>query len=669
MIKFCLRENMKLIKQFLLLSLFIAPCVSGANVATTAGSNLTAWNGNSGATNNNNWNTLMNNRTLAGGAGAPTADFGNCNSLILRCAQPKCAACTTLDIAKPIVEGCVNSNKDCKKHGNDLVDFIAAQIVANANAKIQEQQLAAQQAAASAAAAQNSQQMQQMQLQMQEMQAQMQAQNAQQMASMQAALDEQKALVAQAQAEAAAAQQAKIEAETAPGITVAQQVAIDSGVSQDTLLRQEVSGQILSAVENAELQMTKLKATMQEVFDYAGCDARGNNCSGPKRVKMFKEKAMKFFEPYDAIADEMYEALETALAVGVDVSDVIMMLSGSCNKWGKYICSPNSEGKHVEEKYGNENCKGGKSVKAGYARGGAECRELQAIPPQDDIRCTLTSLITGEDEDDTVERNWLSEAYEGDKLIRVGCATSALDSMAIFGRRRSNSKNRTVDLDTLERIVLQDAPEYSAKNRFGTTGEGEFEKVKYCALTPRGYERLRNAVAQRKLPSDKICVPYDSLYRTVATNGVISYGDITYTADCGDVIPYITKPKNCVADGNAFPTGSVKWEEDKCKVTTNYCFYNHTLIQRAEWEKIAQSKVEKAGFAAEVCNSMKGALVGDKCMCGDEEMLSTTEKCVDGTIHNTNVNAVQTLMPEDLREIKTPAGFNYFGTSFWKWMT
>ncbi|MEE1030393.1 MAG: hypothetical protein UIC65_05210, partial [Alphaproteobacteria bacterium] len=509
MVKFYLRENMKLIKQFLLLSLFFVPCISGAQVATTAGSNLTAWNGNSGATNNNNWNTLMNNRTLAGGAGAPTADFGNCNSLIMRCAQPKCAACTTLEIAKPIVEGCVNSNKDCKKHGNDLVDFIAAQIVANANAKIQEQQLMAQQAAASAAAAQSNQQMQQMQMQMQQMQQQMQAQNAQQMASMQAALDEQKALVAQAQQEAAAAQQAKIDAQTAPGVTVAQQVAIDSGVSEDVLVRQQISGQILSAVENAEVQLKTLKATMQNAFEYAGCDARGNNCTGPKRVKMFKEKAMKFFEPYDAIADEMYEALEMALAVGVDVSDVIMMLSGSCNKWGKYMCTGSAvengsttaiEEKHTPMPYTKENCVGGKSVKNGdFTRGGYECRPLQAIPPQDDVRCTLIGLITGDGEDDTVERNWISEAYEGDKLIRVGCATSALDSISIFGRRKS-SKNRTVDLDTLERIILQDAPEYSAKNRFSNAGDSDFEKLKYCALTPRGYERLRNAVTQRKLP-------------------------------------------------------------------------------------------------------------------------------------------------------------------------
>ncbi len=650
MIKFYPRENTKLIKQFLLLSLFLVPCISGAQVATTAGSNLTAWNGNSGATNNNNWNTLMNNRTLAGGAGAPTADFGNCNSLIMRCAQPKCAACTTLEIAKPIVEGCVNSNKDCKKHGNDLVDFIAAQIVANANAKIQEQQLMAQQAAASAAAAQSNQQMQQMQMQMQQMQQQMQAQNAQQMASMQAALEEQKALVAQAQQEAAAAQQAKIDAQTAPGVTVAQQVAIDSGVSEDVLVRQQISGQILSAVENAEVQLKTLKATMQNAFEYAGCDARGNNCTGPKRVKMFKEKAMKFFEPYDAIADEMYEALEMALAVGVDVSDVIMMLSGSCNKWGKYMCTGSAvqngsttaiEEKHTPMPYTKENCVGGKSVKNGdFTRGGYECRPNQAIPPQDDVRCTLIGLITGDGEDDTVERNWISEAYEGDKLIRVGCATSALDSISIFGRRKS-SKNRTVDLDTLERIILQDAPEYSAKNRFSNAGDSEFEKLKYCALTPRGYERLRNAVTQRKLPSDKICVPYDSLYRTVATNGVIGYGDVTHGKTCGRYIPN-QKKETCEKLEKYVSWGNlVEWNEgdNQCVVKTGYCYDGEEVMESdvfdAKYNRDSTtgsggSKFEPSSSKA-MCDTYFGNFQGGKCLCGGK-VLKVGEQCESGNI-------------------------------------
>ena len=529
----------------------------------------------------------MNSRSQTGSKAK--ADFGNCNSLILRCAQPKCAACTTMELAKPVVSGCVNSSKDCKKHGDDLVEFIAAQIVASAAEKVQAQQLAQQQAAAQAAAAQSSQQMAQMQQQMAQMQQQMQQQNAQQMAQMQAALDEQKALAAQAQAQAVAAQQAKAEAaaQTASGITVAQQVAIESGVSEDTLVRQQIGGEILSTVENAEAQLIKLKETMDQVFRYAGCDARGNNCSGPKRVKIFKEKAMQFFDPYDAIADEMYDALETALAVGVDVSDVIMMLSGSCNKWGKYMCTGDGTNEHKPMAYkvtgSNEydDCgDDGKSMKNGrYSRGGFECRDSQIIPPQDDVRCTLIGMISDSgDDDDTVERNWLSESYDGDKFIRVGCASSALDSIAIFGRRKSG-KNRTLDLDTLERIILQDAPEYGSSNRYsgGGAGNAEIEKLKYCALTPNGYTRLRNAVTQKKMPDSKVCVSDTQLTRN-AMGGFVGIGGVDWNAGCGKYISVLGKPA-CESLNTSKPC----YESDKCKSVTIEYKDNRCEVSSEDW--------------------------------------------------------------------------------------
>ncbi len=288
---------MKLIKPFLLFALTALPTISVAQVATTAGSNLTAWNGNSAATNNNNWNQLTNSRAQAN-ATAPKADFGNCNSLIMRCAQPKCTGCTTIDVARPIVAGCVNSNNTCKQHGNDLIDYIAAQLVATANQKAQQAELAAQTAAAQAAAAQaasqNNAQIQQMQQQMANMQQMMQQQSAQQMAQMQSALNEQKAMVAAAQAEAAAAKKESAAVTSSVELTQSEQARAASGNENAELMaRERIQGQILSEIESAEDAMKNLKSTMQSIFTYAGCDSRGNNCRGPKRVSVFKDKAIK----------------------------------------------------------------------------------------------------------------------------------------------------------------------------------------------------------------------------------------------------------------------------------------------------------------------------------------------------------------------------------------
>ncbi len=56
---------MKSITRFLLLALTLVPCAPAiAAVSTTAGSNLTAFNGNTGAMNNNAWNQMMNTRRI-----------------------------------------------------------------------------------------------------------------------------------------------------------------------------------------------------------------------------------------------------------------------------------------------------------------------------------------------------------------------------------------------------------------------------------------------------------------------------------------------------------------------------------------------------------------------------------------------------------------------------
>ena len=660
------RENMKLFKRFLLLALCAIPTFAQGQIATTAGSNLTAWNGNSGATNNNNWNQMMNSRTLASGGGAgATADFGNCNSLILRCAQPKCVGCNTLDLARPIVAGCVNSNATCKKYGDDLIEFISAQLVSNANNKVQQAEIAAQQMAAQQAAAQNNAQLQQMQAQMQQMQYDMQQQNAQQMAQMQAALDEQKALTAAAMEQAT--KQPAVSAPVSSGngaLTDDMVAAAERGVDADILARKQISGQILTKIENAEVALKKLKATMDAAFTYAKCDARGNNCAGPKRVKMFKEKAHAFFEPYDEIVDEAYEALEMALAVGVDVSDVIMMLSGGCNQWGKFLCTGEKE-KHEVQYYNNNNCKNGRSVKYGTVKGGQECTLNMAVPPQDDSRCTVTQLIGGAGDNDEVLREWLDENYEGDRLVRVGCATSALESIAIFGRRNSK-KGATLDLDTLERIILQDAPDYAGGNRLaGNSGNSKVDRVKYCKVTESGYKNLLAAVQSKKLPK-RICVPHDNLryvaereasvmsVESLATNAVV----YLTKADAGSVNSLV--PGTCVEEYEDKKEGY--WQ---CKPQTGYKFYGTRLLTDFEYDckttggyvilakqcecGAGEEFYEGRGCAASAlvsapniasvatdCEKAGGmySFIHHSCMCGAVLMDYEKQKCDSGTIKN-----------------------------------
>ena len=511
MLKSNLRENMKSISRFLVFALaLVSVDAFGTPVSTTAGSNLTAYNQTSGAVNNANWNTLMNNRTSAGSS-APVADFGNCNSLILRCAQPKCSSggCTTMDVARPIVAGCVESNASCKQYGDDLIEYISAQIVASSTAKSNQQAADAQVAAAQAAAAQSAQQLQQMQSQMQQMQAQMQQQNAETTAQLQAALEEQKQLTAQAIAQANSAQQSASAATTSAttttassgALTQAQAAAASSGVSADVLARQQISGEILTEIENAEVSLKEIRAVLLDVYDYAGCDSSGNNCTGPKRVKTFKQKAMNFFDPYNNVLSELYDALILAQSVGVDITDIYMMLNGTCNVWGKYLCGP---GQVMH--YTSTNCINNISVPSanngeGSVLGGASCKIGQVVPMSDG-GCQLIEMLTSEDE---VKSAWLDpETGTDDKTqVRVGCASEALENSMLFSNMKKQS---SIDIETLQRIIEQDAPSVYGGSVFGSSKTTpEQDGLKYCALNAETYADLQKLVSLKQLPKS-VCV-------------------------------------------------------------------------------------------------------------------------------------------------------------------
>ena len=530
---------MKRISRFLLIAL--ALCGTTAFAATvvpsTVGSNLTAFNNNSGAVNNAMWNNYTNPRASgAASTTAPTADFGNCNALILRCAQPKCAngGCSTMDIARPIVSGCVQSNPTCTQYGDDLIEFISAQLVSDANAAAQSAAANAQIAAAQAAAQQSSQQMAQMQQQMVQMQQQMQQQSADTAAQIQAALAQQQAATAQAIADAANTNAAAINSATTQmqnaaaaantatvsndsNLTAAQQTAAAAGVSADILAREQISGQILSKIENAEDALKRARAAMKTAFEYAGCDSTGSNCTGPKRVSTFKDKAMEFFDPYNDVLKELYDGLILAQSAGVDISDIYMMLNGTCNSWGQYLCA---EGQVMH--YTGANCVDGKSVPVlsggGTVFGGRDCEPGQVVPMSDG-GCQLIKLLTSDEE---IQRNWLyPETGDGGVQVRVGCASEALDNSIVF---RNMRRQADIDIEVLQRMIEQDAPAVFGGNRFGQNKSADPDGVKYCAIGSNSYQDLQTYASLKQLP-DTVCVPDDDLLDIYNNEGRVAQGD------------------------------------------------------------------------------------------------------------------------------------------------
>lgn len=488
-------REMKNLSRILSVMLCFVPLLNAnaaGPVATTSGSNLTAYNPSNAY--NNQWATMSNGRYDGNNASAKV-DFGNCNAVILRCAQPKCAngGCSDISIASAIVAGCVQSNEKCKQYGDDLVAYMSAQLVASSNAKINEQNAAAANAAATAAAQQSQEQMQQMQYQMQQMQQQMAQQQAQSQQQLQEALAQQ---AAQSQAAIENMKTAATEAAKSneAGISAYQQDAINRGISSDVLERQKITGQVMTELENAETSLKEVKVAMNTAFEYAKCDARGNNCSGPKRIKKWRELATEFLEPYDETIDKVYDALELAQLVGVDLSDIYMMLNNSCNRWGQYMCPqmPDSQIVYTDAANGQKAiprvCKKDKNQKRTECRvyayslpsneRASALRTCDVLYPADGGQesdcqpCTLLKVLSSTDE---VYEGWVNAENEAkENTTVVACASGALDSSKLFTRRTKNKNGAgLVDINILDIWLSQVEPD----KKYSSSGT---EPMKYC---------------------------------------------------------------------------------------------------------------------------------------------------------------------------------------------
>ncbi|MBQ3785173.1 MAG: hypothetical protein II843_02140 [Alphaproteobacteria bacterium] len=666
-----------------------------ANVATTAGSNLTAYNPSNAY--NNQWATVSNARY--DGNATAKVDFGNCNAVVLRCAQPKCnnGGCVDASVAAAIVDGCVKSNAKCKQYGDDLVNYMTAQLVASSNAKINQQQMALEQArlqaeAQAAAANAQNEQISQMQNQMAQMQQQMYQQQQESAQALQEALAQQAAQSAAAieNMKTAATEAAK---QTEAGISAYQQDAINRGISEEVLARQQITGQIQTEIEDADTSVVAMKKAMQNAFDYAGCDARGNNCSAPRRIKKWRELAIGFLTPYDNAIDKIYDALVTAQTVGVDLSDIYMMLNNSCNSWGQYMCekgadidysgsTPMSCPKDAQEKEINcvKTCPS-KTLSIPVAGIGTitnttydesckeDCKRRMGCKP-----CTLLKVLSDKAE---VYEGWINPtANETDNGTVIACASNALDNTKLFARRTKNKNGAgLVDIDLLDRWLNQVEPNKVKNNNVP-------EPQDYCGVDANGNEEtaLSSAVLSRVVNTES--TKYNQLSFCVDINGS-SFKSVSSTEECPYINPVFaicdTHPFNIDVSAEDWREGE-KNETNGDKVTTyndkqsdmnriiglkvtvvsqqmykQYEYLNATLRRlKTQLQKaVLTSNLEAAGAKSET-GSSSGGLVGGKSDTDKEIVLAGAENCWNSSSPKNAYSCIQT----NLNLIKSNASTN-----------
>lgn len=674
---------MKSLSRILTVCLCCVP-VFGAHAvpATTAGSNLTAYNPSNSY--NNQWATVSNARY--DGNTTAKVDFGNCNAVVLRCAQPKCnnGGCVDPSVASAIVSGCVKANSKCKQYGDDLIEYMTAQLVASSNAKVNEQQMAMEQArlqaqaqADAAAASAQSEQISQMQNQMYQMQQQMAQQQAESAQALQEALAQQAAQSAAALEDmrTAATDAAK---QTEAGITAYQQDAINRGISEEVLARQQVTGQIQTEIEDAETSLVAMKKAMQNAFDYAECDARGNNCSAPKRIKKWRELAIGFLTPYDNAIDKIYDALVTAQTVGVDLSDIYMMLNNSCNSWGQYMCQKGAEidysgstpmSCNITEEIKKE-CS--KFAGVGMALGNQNAWDQygKCVRTKSNCRpCTLLKVLSDKEE---VYEGWVNPtATKDDAGTVVACASNALDNTKLFTRRTKNKNGAgLVDIDLLDRWLNQTEP-----NKV-KTGANVPEPQAYCMAEPNNNAEnaLSSAILSRVINTEKTIPGNNFGFCVNWEGGTLKRAD---TDDC----PYIN-PIFAICDTHPFNSGNgVDFNRQESSSSTNetdtrgdmnriigmkitvvsqqmykqYEYLNATLRRlKTQLQKaVLTSNLEAAGAKSE-SGSSSGGLIGGKSDSDKTIYLPGANNCSNFMDFESAYNCLQT----NVSVIKTNVGTN-----------
>ena len=508
MLKLYARE-MKNLSRILTVILCCAPfAYAGAagQVASTSGHDLTSYNPSNA--NNNQWATMSNGR-YDNASSSAKADFGNCNSIILRCAQPKCGngGCADYDIAQKIVEGCVKSNKTCKKYGEDLIESMSAQLVASANAKMNEQQVAldaariqAEAQAAAASTAAQSEQMQVLQQQLSDMQQQMADQKEESDRRLQQALEQQAQQQQQAlqDMKAAATEAGERNVAGDKGITEYQQDAINREVPSELVTRQTLTGQVYTEVENARTNLNAAKKALNTLFEYGKCDTQGDNCSGPKRVKKWREYAKAFIDSYDKVVEDIYTALMTAQGAGVDLGQVYMMLDNSCNQWAQFACPA---GDYVKYTYDNPTTSGSKLPTSPQSCKYADSNNKSETEHDVCKPCTVIKVLT---EADDVYQGWVyPEEMDGNTGSTViGCYSGVLNSSPLFAHMMERRGGQgMVSLTTLQRWIAQTEPDKkSSKENNGLKPED------YCSDNGAMKTLLERASLSKSLKDTDVCV-------------------------------------------------------------------------------------------------------------------------------------------------------------------
>jgi hypothetical protein len=169
--------------------------------------------------------------------------------------------------------------------------------------------------------------------------------------------------------------------------------------------------------------------------------------------------------------------------------------------------------------------------------------------------------------DEEVRYNWLNPDTGDETNIKVGCMSDMLDTSPLF---RNRKKGASIDIETLKRIIEQDAPTvYGAGVFGGDATTPQKDGIKFCAVGYESYADLQKIVSLKKLP-DTVCVDNNGLATSVQNQTPMVTSSATNTASSNmfksqSQINCESAGGNWLGTGCLCPTGQA-WVNNKCVI-------------------------------------------------------------------------------------------------------
>jgi hypothetical protein len=195
-------------------------------------------------------------------------------------------------------------------------------------------------------------------------------------------------------------------------------------------------------------------------------------------------------------------------------------------------------------------------------------------------------------------------------MIRIGCASAIIDSSGLFANRK---KQASIDIDTLQRILEQDAPG-SCLNAFNNNEKcnDTYYYTKYCAVGSETYAELQRAVSSKRLP-DRVCVSKTEMQDVVKNNspleGVDNNSKIKSITDKCQYAAGTTAQQKCYCGSN--PNAYWDSTENKCKCEVEDTVFVYSLAKCMSQE---DAKNVTSGLFND-CTYTGGGWTGYDCVC------------------------------------------------------